>query len=101
MGLVEESFSISETILLLKNSHGETIFRISIPKNLTTFSPKELNIKVMSGGGLTQKGTISRTWNPDISHYGLNIYFADAEMHVRLKTLLIGAAFLMVGTLSF
>lgn len=97
VGMIEEDFSLTETILVLKNSHNEAIFRVYIPKMQKLFPQKEMNLRVMSGGGMTQKGTISRTWNQDISHYCTNVYFVDAEMHPRLKALLLGAAFLLVS----
>lgn len=49
------------------------------------------------GGNREQVGSITRTWNADNASYSTNIYFNDANMDVRRKSLFLGAAFLLVS----
>lgn len=97
IGFIEEEFSLFSTELILRNSAAEALYRITIPKNYKFYMPKEHTFRVMSGDGLTQKGTIVRKWNTDTNLYTTNVYFTDPDLNVRLKSLYIGAAFLLVG----
>ena len=95
IGVIEEEFALFDTVLVLRNSSAEALYRISIPKMSKFYSPKERNFRIMSGNGLTQKGAINRKWNADLNLYTLNVYFVDPDLNVRLKALFISAAFLL------
>lgn len=95
VGVIEEEFALMDTVLVLRNSSAEALYRITIPKKLKMFMPKERNFRVMSADGLTLKGSINRNWNTDLNHYTLNVYFVDPELNVRLKALFLSAAFLL------
>ncbi|XP_063701205.1 phospholipid scramblase 4 [Culicoides brevitarsis] len=95
IGFIEEEFSLLSTELSLRNSAGEALYRISVPKYHKFYMPKEHFFKVMDGDNLTQKGSIARKWNPDTNLYTTNVYFTDPDLNVRLKSLYIGAAFLL------
>lgn len=96
IGFIEEEFSLFSTELILRNSAAEALYRISIPKHHKFYMPKEHTFRVMSGDGLTQKGSIVRKWSTDTNLYTTNVYFTDPDLNVRLKSLYIGAAFLLV-----
>lgn len=98
IGFIEEEFSLFSTELILRNSSAEALYRITIPKHHKFYMPKEHTFQVMSGDGLTQKGSISRKWNTDTNLYTTNVYFTDPDLNVRLKSLYVGAAFLLVSS---
>lgn len=99
IGFIEEEFSVFSTELSLRNSAGEALYRISVPKHHKFYMPKEHSFRVMDGEGLTQKGSIVRKWNSDTNLYTTNVYFTDPDLNVRLKSLYVGAAFLLVSTI--
>lgn len=79
------------------NGDLNTMFRIPIPLVDAIRMPKETHFRVMDRDLRTQKGTITRAWNVGSSSYTNNIYFAEPELDVELKTLYLGAAFLLVS----
>ncbi|XP_055687144.1 phospholipid scramblase 4 [Lutzomyia longipalpis] len=94
LGYVEEGYSLTTCDFVILNSHKEIIYHIAGPRSFTGYLPKEVGFRVLSPDYLTQVGTISRTWNADVSMYSLNIYFTDQDLDVKNKSLFIGAAFL-------
>lgn len=97
VGIIEEEFSLFTTELVMRNSNAEAIYRISIPKKNKFYMPKEKYFKVKDGDNLTEKGSIVRRWNSDLNLYTMIVYFTDPDLNIRLKSLYIGAAFLLVS----
>lgn len=83
------------------NDDLNTMFRIPIPLLDAIRMPKETHFRVMDPDLATQKGTITRAWNVGSSSYTNNIYFSEPELDVRLKTLFVGAAFMLVRIFKF
>lgn len=95
IGVIEEEFALFDTVLVLRNSSAEALYRISIPKTKKFHMPKERSFRIMSGDGLTQKGAINRQWSTELNVYTLNVYFVDPDLNVRLKALFIASALLI------
>ncbi|GAB0091771.1 Phospholipid scramblase [Sergentomyia squamirostris] len=95
LGFVEEGYSFTTCDFVVLNGHKEIMFHICGPKSYTGYLPKEASFRMLSPDYLTQVGTISRSWNVDISMYSLNVYFTDQDLDVKIKALFLGAAFLM------
>ena len=95
LGCIKEIFSVLSTEFVVENGNQDKLFRISGPA-LNFCTPKELHFKVLSYDSLTQKGSITRKWNTDISTYTMNIYYSDPNMDPKVKALFIGSAFLLV-----
>nr|CAD7194853.1 unnamed protein product [Timema douglasi] len=50
---------------------------------------------VLSGDGSIQQGSIMHHWDEDINGYSINVVFPSRETTVPIKTLILGAAFLL------
>lgn len=84
--------------LSIQDANLGLIYQIEGPKSLTRCLPKETHFRIFSmGGGRTQVGSITRTWNADNASYSTNIYFNDPNLDVKRKSLFLGAAFLLVS----
>lgn len=97
LGYVEEGYSFTTCDFVVLSSYKEIMYHICGPKSYTGYLPKESSFRMLSPDYLTQIGTISRTWNSDVSMYTLNVYFADQDLDVKKKALFLGAAFLIVS----
>lgn len=98
VGLVREKSSFFDVEYIVENRNGETVAYVVGPsKLLCACNAKEMYLKVLSRDYATQLGTITRIWNTDISMYTHNVYYSDPCMDVKVKALLMGAAFLIVS----
>ncbi|XP_059620530.1 phospholipid scramblase 2 [Phlebotomus argentipes] len=95
LGYVEQADSLTSCDFRVLHANKEVLYYIHGPHSWTGFLPSETSFRLMSLDMLTQVGTISRTWNSEISMHSLNIYFTDQDLDVKKKSLMIGAAFLM------
>ncbi|XP_055609563.1 phospholipid scramblase 1 [Uranotaenia lowii] len=95
IGCIQQDYGLMSREIILMNGDLDVMFRIPIALVEAIRMPKETHFRVMDRDLLTQKGTITRAWNSSSSRYTTNIYFSEPELDVRLKTLFLGAAFLL------
>ncbi|XP_065086250.1 phospholipid scramblase 1 [Ochlerotatus camptorhynchus] len=95
VGCIQQDYGLVSREIILMNEDLNTMFRIPIPLVNAIRMPKETHFRVMDRNLSTQKGTITRAWNVGSSAYTNNIYFSEPELDVRLKTLFVGAAFML------
>lgn len=97
LGRVKETFSLFNAEFVIEDPYGNIIYQIEGPPKLLCFCrAQELHLKVLSPDFISQQGSITRIWNTDISAFTQNVYFAEANLDVKVKALFLGAAFLMV-----
>lgn len=99
LGSIRERYTISSANFALQNANGDIVGHIEGPTRCywcLCCNSRELFLKVFSPDGDRQIGSITRTWNTDISTFTQNVYFTDPQMDVQTKALFLGAAFLTV-----
>lgn len=97
VGFVREKISIYNLEFEIVDKSENIVGRIQGPaRTLCTCGVTEMFLKVLSDDYAVQLATITRIWNTDISMFTQNVYFSDPCMAVKTKSLMVGAAFLMV-----
>lgn len=101
LGSIRERYTFLSADFVIQNATGEVIGHIKGPPRFwcCCYNSRELLLKVFSADYRSQIGSITRTWNTDISTFTQNIYFTDPQMNVHTKVLFLGAAFLTVNSL--
>ena len=100
LGCIQQHYTLTKREFKLIGPDQNILYRIVVPFGQSICMPKEAHFKVLSADYLTQKGSITRIWNTDISCYTINIYFIDRELNARNKALFLGAAFMLVSILN-
>lgn len=98
LGTIRERYTILSSNFALYDTNGDVVGQIEGPARCwcACCNSRELFLKVFSPDGILQIGSITRTWNTDISTFTQNVYFTDPQMDVQTKSLFLGAAFLAV-----
>lgn len=96
IGTARHKITASAAPVVIENSNSEDILRIGGPLECTfSCCPEETKFNILSADRKYVKGTLNRTWNPDLKAYTINIFFDHYDLDVDKKALIIGAAFML------
>ncbi|KAL3289351.1 hypothetical protein HHI36_022787 [Cryptolaemus montrouzieri] len=95
IGSTQQKRHVTKPLFSVNDKFHNTVYKIKGPTKILCCSPEYFNFQIYASDGLTQIGSIVHQWDSVQVSYNTILQFPNRRIDNKLKSLLLGAAFLI------